>query len=169
MLIVFFLDFLSFVLLIGAFSYLLRERRRFYSLRPIFPAFLLIAVGRICDMAVEHPTFHLSNAFGIVAFPIELAFSILGNITDVAGICFLIYGFVKIIKHEEAERKEIEELETLLPICANCKKYRNDAGEWLPIEKYLVDNGSPRLSHGMCPDCLKLLYPSHVQRISSRK
>ena len=28
-----------------------------------------------------------------------------------------------------------------LPICANCKKYRNEGGEWLPIEKYLVDNG----------------------------
>ena len=167
--IVFFLDFLSFVLLIGAFSFLLREKKRFYSLRPIFPAFLLIAVGRFCDMAVEHPTFRLSKVFGMTAFPIELAFSIVGNMTDVVGICFLIYGFVKIIKYEETERKHIQELETLLPLCSNCKKYRNETGQWLPIEKYLVDNGSPKLSHGMCPDCLELLYPSYVERLSSGK
>jgi|SRR5208283_795576 len=120
-------------------------------------------------MAVEHPTFRLSNLFGVSAFPIELAFSILGNITAVLGISFLIYGFMKIIKYQEVERKRIQELETLLPICANCKKYRNEEGEWLPIEKYLVDSGSPKLSHGICPDCLQLLYPSYGVRSSSKK
>ncbi len=169
MLIVFFLDFISFVLLIGSFLFLQREKKRFYSLKPILPAFLLIAIGRICDMAVEHPTFRLSNLLGVSTFPIELAFSILGNITDVVGICFLIYGFVKILKYEETERKRIQELETLLPICANCKKYRNEGGEWLPIEKYLVDNGPHKLSHGICPDCLQLLYPSYGGRPNSKK
>jgi hypothetical protein len=166
--IAFFLDFASFVLLVGAFGFLLKERKRFYSLRPVFPAFLLLSIGRICDMSLEHPTFRLSNVFGLSPYPFELAFAIVGNITDVVGICFLIYGFVKIIKHEQDERKHIRELEALLPLCANCKKYRNEAGEWLPIEKYLVDNGSPKLSHSMCPDCIDLMYPAIADKISAR-
>jgi len=165
----FFLDFTSFVLLIGAFVFLLRERKHFYSLRPIFPAFLFLSVGRICDMSLEHPAFRLSSVFGLAPYPFELAFAIIGNMTDVVGICFLIYGFVRIIKHEQDERKHISNLETLLPLCANCKKYRNEDGQWLPIEKYLVDNGSPKLSHSMCPECLDLMYPTYASRLNSGK
>jgi len=167
--IAFFLDFASFVLLVGAFAFLLRERRHFYSLKPILPAFLLLSIGRICDMSLEHPTFRLSNVFGLAPYPFELAFAIIGNITDVAGICFLIYGFVKIIKHEQDERKHIHELETLLPMCANCKKFRNESGQWLPIEKYLTEKSSLKVSHGMCPDCLNLFYPAYAGRLGSRK
>ena len=49
-------------------------------------------------------------------------------------------------------------LEQLLPLCANCKKYRTADGQWLPIEKYLVDSGAPTLTHGICPDCAEKLY-----------
>lgn len=166
--IAFFLDFLSFLLLIAAFYLLWRERKHFYSLKLILPAFLFLAVGRICDMSLEHPTFRLSNVFGLTPYPFELAFAIIGNVTDVVGISFLIYGFVKIIKHEEAEREFIQKLETLLPICANCKKYRNEEGQWLPIEEYLVERGSLKVSHGMCPDCLDHFYPAYGGRLSPK-
>lgn len=46
----------------------------------------------------------------------------------------------------------------VLPICMNCKKVRND-DLWLHIEAYLDSHLDLRLSHGICPDCAKKLYP----------
>ncbi len=57
---------------------------------------------------------------------------------------------------------ELAELRSVLPICASCKKIRNEAGGWEPVEVYIKSRipGSP-LSHGLCPDCLKKQYPAH--------
>src|SRR3989442_16029862 len=56
-------------------------------------------------------------------------------------------------------RKEIEQLEVLLPICSYCKRIRNDHEEWEPLEKYIEEHFEQRLSHGICPDC----YIKYVQ------
>ena len=50
---------------------------------------------------------------------------------------------------------QIETLRTLLPICAWCKKVRNDSGYWFQIEKYITANFSTQITHGICPDCQK--------------
>jgi len=50
-------------------------------------------------------------------------------------------------------RKEIEQLEVLLPICSYCKRIRNDHEEWEPLEKYIEEHFEQLLSHGICPDC----------------
>ena len=52
----------------------------------------------------------------------------------------------------------IHELESILPICANCKKIRDDRGYWDQVESYFSRASSLRFSHGLCPDCLKKLY-----------
>src|SRR3989442_7191042 len=56
-------------------------------------------------------------------------------------------------------RKEIEQLEVLLPICSYCKRIRNDHEEWEPLEKYIEEHFEQLLSHGICPDC----YIKYVQ------
>ena len=76
-----------------------------------------------------------------------------GNICDVLGILFLIYGFLKTIEFQNKKEKRIQDLETLLPLCAWCKKYRAENGEWKPIEDYLRDSGAPVVTHGICPEC----------------
>jgi hypothetical protein len=50
---------------------------------------------------------------------------------------------------------EIKLLEGLLPICAQCKKIRNDQGLWQPMETYIGEHSSAQFSHGYCPDCYK--------------
>ncbi len=50
---------------------------------------------------------------------------------------------------------EVRVLEGLLPICTFCKKIRNDQGGWEPVEHYIEDHTSAKLSHGMCPECIK--------------
>ncbi|MDH3957184.1 MAG: hypothetical protein OET81_10860 [Desulfobacteraceae bacterium] len=53
----------------------------------------------------------------------------------------------------------IRVLEGLIPICANCKKIRNTEDQWEQIEKYITQNSLAQFSHGICPDCARLLYP----------
>ena len=48
----------------------------------------------------------------------------------------------------------------LLPICANCKKIRNDQGYWNVVEQYITEHTDATFSHGICPECAKELYPN---------
>lgn len=54
---------------------------------------------------------------------------------------------------------EVKTLSGLLPICASCKKIRDDRGYWNQIEKYVQEHSDATFSHGICPDCAKKLYP----------
>ncbi len=58
-----------------------------------------------------------------------------------------------------AALREIHTLSGLLPICANCKKIRNDTGYWEGLEEYITKHSDARFSHGICPACMKELYP----------
>ena len=55
--------------------------------------------------------------------------------------------------------KEIKVLSGLLPICASCKKIRDDTGYWNQIESYINQHSEAEFSHSICPDCAKNLYP----------
>jgi hypothetical protein len=48
---------------------------------------------------------------------------------------------------------EIKTLHGLLPICAWCKKVRDDSGYWSRIEEYVSAHTQAEFSHGICPDC----------------
>ncbi len=73
-------------------------------------------------------------------------------------------------KLAEAEREEliaelqsslaqVRRLSGLLPICASCKKIRDDKGYWKQIESYIRDHSEAEFSHSICPDCVKKIYP----------
>lgn len=53
----------------------------------------------------------------------------------------------------------IKTLSGLLPICASCKKIRDDEGTWVQIESYIRDNSEADFTHGVCPECAIRLYP----------
>ena len=55
---------------------------------------------------------------------------------------------------------KINKLSGLLPICASCKKIRDDKGYWSQIEFYIRDHSEAEFSHGICPECAKKLYPN---------
>lgn len=50
-------------------------------------------------------------------------------------------------------------LSGMLPICANCKKIRDDKGYWDQLEHYITEHSEAEFTHGICPDCAKELYP----------
>ncbi|MEO1085117.1 MAG: triple tyrosine motif-containing protein, partial [Acidobacteriota bacterium] len=53
----------------------------------------------------------------------------------------------------ESQEKELKVLRGMLPICASCKKIRDDKGEWEPLESYLDSHSEAELTHGICPQC----------------
>jgi len=74
-------------------------------------------------------------------------------------------------RHEEEREKLIKELQGalakvkllsgLLPICASCKKIRDDKGYWNQLESYLQAHSEAEFSHGLCPECAEKLYPGY--------
>ncbi len=65
----------------------------------------------------------------------------------------------KLIGKLQQALSEIKTLQGFLPICASCKKIRDDEGYWQQIEKYVEDRSDARFSHGICPECARKLYP----------
>ena len=55
-------------------------------------------------------------------------------------------------------------LSGFLPICAKCKKIRDDAGNWVQIEAYIGDRTEVEFTHSICPKCAKELYPNFVKK-----
>lgn len=57
---------------------------------------------------------------------------------------------------------EVRKLSGLLPICAACKKIRDDKGFWNQIEVYISQHSEAQFSHGICPECCKRIYPDYT-------
>lgn len=66
-----------------------------------------------------------------------------------------------IIEELTQAKQEVKTLQGFLPICASCKKIRNDQGYWEQIEKYISERSTAQFSHSICPDCLDKLYPEY--------
>ncbi len=59
----------------------------------------------------------------------------------------------------QAALDKVKLLSGLLPICANCKKIRDNDNYWHDMAVYIRDHSEANFSHGICPDCAKKLYP----------
>lgn len=57
----------------------------------------------------------------------------------------------------------VKQLKGLLPICAHCKKVRNDTGYWQQVETYIESHSEAQFSHGICPDCIKKYYADYAE------
>ena len=76
---------------------------------------------------------------------------------------------IQVLERTAELRKETERLQEalanvrtlsgLIPICASCKKIRDDKGYWNQLELFIQRNSDALFSHGLCPDCVQKLYP----------
>ncbi len=107
---------------------------------------------------------------GALFFGRETAWTITDEKGDIQYIDVILED-VSLKKQVEAEREqlisllqsaksEIKVLSGLLPICASCKRIRNEDGNWSNIEQYIDEHSEAEFSHGICPDCARKLYPS---------
>jgi PAS domain S-box-containing protein len=82
-----------------------------------------------------------------------------GNFT---GMLSVITDITERVQMEEALRESLAKIKTLgglIPICASCKKIRDDKGYWQQVEVYIRDHSEAEFSHGLCPECAQRLYP----------
>ena len=70
----------------------------------------------------------------------------------------------RLIKELQDALADIKTLSGLVPICANCKKIRDDKGYWTQLEAYLQEHSQAKFSHGVCPDCMQKLYPDFLRK-----
>ena len=64
---------------------------------------------------------------------------------------------------------ELVQLRKVLPMCAKCKKIRDDKNYWADVEAYFKKQLDVDFSHGICPDCLKTLYPDYANAVTGKK
>ena len=64
---------------------------------------------------------------------------------------------------------EVRTLRGIIPICASCKKIRDDKGYWNQVEAYVRDHSEAEFSHGICPECMKELYPEFMREKTESK
>jgi len=60
--------------------------------------------------------------------------------------------------------QEVKTLSGLLPICASCKKIRDDKGYWNILEQYISEHSDAEFTHGICPECAQRLYPDYYKK-----
>ncbi len=112
------------------------------------------------------------------SFVVEVTAS---NVTSSSGeLAGRMASFIDITKRKEIEadrekliRKlqnalnKIKTLRGIIPICAACKKIRDDKGYWNQLENYIKEHSEADFSHGICPECAEKLYPELHEKSQS--
>jgi len=67
----------------------------------------------------------------------------------------------KLILDLKTALANVKTLSGLLPMCASCRKIRDDHGYWQQVEEYIREHSDADFTHGICPECAKRLYPEY--------
>jgi len=73
--------------------------------------------------------------------------------------------WLRLIRELTEALGQVKTLSGLLPICAACKKIRDDKGYWQQVETYIKDRSDAEFTHGICPECVKRLYPEYDLKV----
>lgn len=69
----------------------------------------------------------------------------------------------------EEALSRVKQLQGMLPICAYCKKIRDDQNYWEQVESYIAKHSEAQFSHSICPDCYAEFVTPDIERLKSRK
>ena len=90
----------------------------------------------------------------------------IGGINALIRICvLLVVAFLADqARHVSKLKQQVKILEEILPICASCKKIKDEQGNWHQIEAYISEKTNTEFSHLICPECLNKLYPEFIEK-----
>jgi hypothetical protein len=71
----------------------------------------------------------------------------------------------QLIGQYELALKEVKTLRGIIPICSNCKNIRTGKQSWEKIEEYVRTHSEADFSHGLCPECVRKLYPDLADEV----
>ena len=104
-----------------------------------------------------------------------LIFQFMVLLTFLFVIGTLIYYLLRTVQAVRISTTEIRKLESLLPICSNCKKIRlenhdpHDQKSWVAVEEYFENRREISFTHGLCPECIEKLYPGLTDEAGNKK
>jgi hypothetical protein len=102
-------------------------------------------------------SFDLASRFVAIFSTISILAAILENLRD--------RYLRQLIEDKDKLQKALDEIRVLkgmVPICASCKRIRDDKGFWTRIEAYMKKHSDVEFSHGICPECAQKMYPSKL-------
>jgi len=130
----------------------------------VFPALISALRGVAGGGRERHVNINLA---GVVPLSLDLV------ITELRTRTGVLTGRLVVLRDVSVRERLIDELRTaletvktlhgLLPICASCKKIRDDDGRWHTLESYIQGHSEARFSHGLCKECAEKLYPDLVE------
>lgn len=131
----------------------------------IVTGFFLIFFGMIIDITDNFDSLSQYVIIGDTkyqAFAEKLVGYLLGFLSLAIGISKWIPKLVEkteqVSKELEDTKNELKTLCGLLPICASCKKIKDDQGSWSQIETYIEKHSEVQFSHGLCEKCAEEIY-----------
>jgi len=90
-----------------------------------------------------------------------LLISLVGHICTITGL--IVLNAQRVERDLQVAMEECKVLRGILPICASCKKIRDDQGAWNQVESYIRQHTEAEFTHGICPDCARTLFPKGGQ------
>jgi len=87
--------------------------------------------------------------------------AVLNSVIRIAVLGVFAYLLDRTASQTRELQKKVKVLEGILPICASCKRIRNEKGEYEQMEKYVIEHSEASFSHGICKECAKKLYPEY--------
>jgi hypothetical protein len=123
----------------------------------LFDDFMKILKERSYVMRMFEATYHSQLRFNIDKTQETVTLILIGQtIAVLASLILIIFNFI-------SQSKDVKVLKGLIPICAKCKKIRDDKGYWNQVETYIHEHSEADFSHGICPECAKELYPDYFE------
>jgi len=96
----------------------------------------------------------------------SIALAVLNALIVVMVLILYTYLVDRVAWQTSALEKKVRILEGILPICASCKRIRNENGEYEQIEEYITERTEASFSHGICQECSKKLYPEYFKDVN---
>lgn len=138
---------------------------------PFYMAVVMLT-GSLCFLSMRYLISGM--AFIILAW-LGVAMISLPTSTVVAGLAIILFGAAMslFILHNRVKaaigiyklRERVQTLESILPMCASCKKTRDHNGKWQTVEEYIEDHqAGTQVSHGSCPSCTEELYGDLINK-----
>ena len=88
---------------------------------------------------------------------------------ELAAIALMNSRHIDLLNEKTASLEEalaqVKTLRGLLPMCSRCNKIRDDAGFWTRVESYVSEHTEAEFTHGLCPECLRALYPEYAEKV----